>query len=545
MADIFISYKREDQEEHGRVAPIAEALRAEGYDVFYDVQVPPGSSWEAVLQSKMDQARCVLVLWSRASIGSDWVKEEAEMAKADGKLIPVFLDAVAPPFGFARIEGANLAGWDGDLDHIEWRGLVAAVKARIGTGEGAAEPAVTRVAYAPSKSVTVEKRRSGGGAGRFLGVSLAVVAAAAAGFFGWQAWQSNEMLRDQAEDAAFDTVMTREADLRDFQAAEREDTVAAYQRYLTIRPDGRHRVEALDRIEELQAAARAPTPAPALPPPPATAPRPDLVFTDLTPEADSVAPGEALRVRSAIANRGDALAAGSNAGGYMVDFVLSRDDTAPVRFASYNDTWSEDTLLRGGRASGMPPLEGRAAHYWSEPMEIPEGWPEGRFRLCGVIVPGRAVDEARTDNNVRCAELFVARPPQQARPAVPEPSFDYGALQRRTYSVGPVRIARLNLTPAPPARVREGERITINFAYEFSPGRSANVWMRPVISGAPGPCSYGASGSPTLSGAGTGTQHFTLRGGGCAGGQITGVTIRVGDRERTDDTVFPVAYTLR
>ncbi|MEL6753052.1 MAG: toll/interleukin-1 receptor domain-containing protein, partial [Pseudomonadota bacterium] len=101
MADIFISYKREDQEEFGRVRPIAEALRAEGYDVFYDVQVPPGSSWEDVLQSKINAARAVLVLWSRHSVDSDWVKEEAEMAKHAGKLIPVFLDAVPPPFGFA------------------------------------------------------------------------------------------------------------------------------------------------------------------------------------------------------------------------------------------------------------------------------------------------------------------------------------------------------------------------------------------------------------------------------------------------------------
>jgi len=29
MADIFISYRREDHEEHGRVRPIAEPLRGE------------------------------------------------------------------------------------------------------------------------------------------------------------------------------------------------------------------------------------------------------------------------------------------------------------------------------------------------------------------------------------------------------------------------------------------------------------------------------------------------------------------------------------
>ena len=61
MADIFISYKREDEEEYGRVKPIAQALEAEGYDVFYDVEIPPGSTWETVLQSKINAAKCVLV----------------------------------------------------------------------------------------------------------------------------------------------------------------------------------------------------------------------------------------------------------------------------------------------------------------------------------------------------------------------------------------------------------------------------------------------------------------------------------------------------
>ncbi|MEM7766736.1 MAG: toll/interleukin-1 receptor domain-containing protein [Pseudomonadota bacterium] len=186
MADIFISYKREDQEEHGRVKPIADALRAEGYDVFYDVHVPPGSKWEDVLEGKIAMARAVLVLWSSSSVESDWVKEEAEMAKAAGKLIPVMLDQVSPPFGFARIESANLAEWDGALTNIEWKNLVAAVKSRIGTGERSAQPGVTAVAY-PRKQVTVTKTSGtgSGGGSRGVLVGLVVIAVAALGFAGF------------------------------------------------------------------------------------------------------------------------------------------------------------------------------------------------------------------------------------------------------------------------------------------------------------------------------------------------------------------------
>lgn len=606
MADIFISYKREDQEELGRVAPIAEALRAEGYDVFYDVYVPPGSSWEAVLQEKMDQARCVIVLWSAASVTSDWVKEEAEMAKADGKLIPVFLDAVSPPFGFARIEGANLADWNGDLQHQEWKNLVAAVKARIGQGEGAAAPGLTRVDYAPSKQVEVTKsapgRGGGGGVGKWLAGIAVVLVLATAGFFGWQAWQANEMARDRASDAAIDEAMTRGLDQRAWAAASEANTVAAYERYLAERPAGAYRGEALDRIAALRAdlAARADTDAEDTPvereapareqalrreeriwlevrnmatiagferylgeypsgryadearmeirrlqaaAARARADRPaDLAINIFDPRPDSVVPGEEFIVDLYVSNQGGQLAPGSGAGGYMVDFVLGRDATAPVRLADFSETWSEDVLLRGGRSSNTSPIEPAGASFTYPRMSVPEGWPEGRFQLCAVVDPGRKVEEVTEANNVACRELVVGRPPGAAQT---DPAFDYSALQARRYKVGPVTITNLRLDPAPPAQMREGEDLTIRFDYRFDPGQEAQIWMRPVLTGTPGPCSYGASGSPSLSGRGSGQQSFSLSGGGCGGFRLREVVIKVGDRSGTVDKTFPVAYLFR
>lgn len=151
MPDIFISYKREDDIEKGRVRPIVEALRAEGFEVFYDVQIPPGSTWEQILQGKINEAKVVLTLWSSTSVQSDWVKEEAQMAKSAGKLIPVLLDPVNPPFGFSRIEAADLTRWDGQFSHSEWQGLVRAVTARIGE-RTLLEPAISSVPYQSSDS---------------------------------------------------------------------------------------------------------------------------------------------------------------------------------------------------------------------------------------------------------------------------------------------------------------------------------------------------------------------------------------------------------
>ena len=452
MADIFISYKREDQEEHGRVAPIAEALRAEGYDVFYDVYVPPGSSWEAVLQEKMNLARCVIVLWSHASVTSDWVKEEAEMAKAGGKLIPVFLDTVAPPFGFARIEGANLANWDGDLQHQEWKNLVAAVKARIGQGGGAAAPGVTRVDYTPTKQVEVTKtapapgNTGGGGTGKWLGGALAILAIGAAGFFGWQTWQSNEMLRDQAEDAAMDQAMTRSIDERAWRAAIEANTVSAYQRYLDERATGAYRSEAIDRIAALEAEAAA---------------------ERLT--AENAARQVALR---------------------------------------------EDEAWQSARSAGT--IEGFEAYL--------AAYPSGRY-----------ADGAR-----RYIRTLQERAEQDATSA-----FNYDALRARRYTVGPATIGNLRLNPAPPAQMQEGQQLTIEFDYRFAAGQEANIWMRPVIEDVSGQCSYGASGSPALSGSGTAQQSFSLRGGGCSGFTLRQIVMKVGDRSGTVDQTFPVFYAVQ
>lgn len=277
MADIFISYKREDQEEHGRVRPIAEALRAEGYDVFYDVHVPPGSKWEDVLQGKIARARAVLVLWSAASVDSDWVKEEAEMAKAAGKLIPVMLDPVSPPFGFARIESANLADWRGDLSDIEWKNLVAAVKARIGQGEHSAQPGVTSVAY-PRKQVTVSKQvqRGSGGAGmKGLLVGGLVLLVAAGGLIGVQmldngpptsgpgveATEATVAVSDTAAGDASAGVPPEAAAERAFDRARTRNSAKAYEAFAEQFPQSRlaeaarQRAAAIRRAEAEDAAA--------------------------------------------------------------------------------------------------------------------------------------------------------------------------------------------------------------------------------------------------------------------------------------------------
>lgn len=111
MSDIFISYASEDRE---RVLRLVHALEARGWSVFWDRKIPFGQTWRQVIGSELDQAHCVIVLWSHNAITSLWVQEEAEEAKRRNILIPILIDDVQPPLGFRSIQTANLSGWKGD-----------------------------------------------------------------------------------------------------------------------------------------------------------------------------------------------------------------------------------------------------------------------------------------------------------------------------------------------------------------------------------------------------------------------------------------------
>src|SRR5688572_6177149 len=97
MADIFISYKKEDA---GRVIRLVEALRAEGFSVWWDHGIQAGSEWDKSIREELYGAKIVIAIWSNASVNAPWVKEEATVGKTRGVLLPVKIDEVDPPLGF-------------------------------------------------------------------------------------------------------------------------------------------------------------------------------------------------------------------------------------------------------------------------------------------------------------------------------------------------------------------------------------------------------------------------------------------------------------
>ncbi len=112
MSDIFISYARADRH---RVKPLVAALQAQDWSVWWDPVILPGKTFDQVIEAALDEARCVIVLWSRDSVDSEWVRTEAEEGRRRGILVPALLDAVKIPLAFRRIQAANLVTWSGGL----------------------------------------------------------------------------------------------------------------------------------------------------------------------------------------------------------------------------------------------------------------------------------------------------------------------------------------------------------------------------------------------------------------------------------------------
>ena len=106
MADIFLSYKREDRE---RAARVELALTAQGWDVFWDHDLLPSNvPFGVAIAQEIDRARCVLVLWSHGSVESGWVLDEATAGKERNKLACARIDNIRPPIGFRQLHVADL-----------------------------------------------------------------------------------------------------------------------------------------------------------------------------------------------------------------------------------------------------------------------------------------------------------------------------------------------------------------------------------------------------------------------------------------------------
>lgn len=130
MADVFLSYASRDRE---RARAIAEELRARGLAVWWDRELHAGRNFDESIQAELDAARCVVVLWSSASVASAWVRAEASRAHERDILVPALIEPVEKqlPVPFNLLHGVQLADWQPRSRHLEFDKLLERIGALV------------------------------------------------------------------------------------------------------------------------------------------------------------------------------------------------------------------------------------------------------------------------------------------------------------------------------------------------------------------------------------------------------------------------------
>src|SRR5205823_9177841 len=110
MGAIFLSYAREDR---GFAEHLSRVLEDAGHSVWWDRRLDGGEEFGAEIEAALGQSEVVLVAWSKESVKSRWVRDEAAVGGDTGRLVPVTIDGSRPPMGFRQFHTLDLSGWKG------------------------------------------------------------------------------------------------------------------------------------------------------------------------------------------------------------------------------------------------------------------------------------------------------------------------------------------------------------------------------------------------------------------------------------------------
>jgi formylglycine-generating enzyme required for sulfatase activity len=133
VADVFVSYKREEAETARR---IVDALKESGLSVWWDDGITPREAWDSQIELAISAAETVLVLWSPLAVASEWVRKEAHYAQDRGKLVPAFIQPCTLPLAFSLTQTVNLTAWQGNREDLQWRKLLSWISDLIATKPG-------------------------------------------------------------------------------------------------------------------------------------------------------------------------------------------------------------------------------------------------------------------------------------------------------------------------------------------------------------------------------------------------------------------------
>lgn len=173
---LFISYSRSDA---ASALPLIHALEQAGYAVWWDGMLQGGENFLPTTEAALEGADAVVVLWSKTSVESHWVRDEATVGRDRRRLVPLSIDGTQPPLGFRQFQFVDVQGWDGRAEAAEFRRIIDAI-ANV-SGQAPPRPLPPPPAgAAPARPAASFNRRW------LLGAGAVLVAGAGAGVWRWQ-----------------------------------------------------------------------------------------------------------------------------------------------------------------------------------------------------------------------------------------------------------------------------------------------------------------------------------------------------------------------
>ena len=79
MSHVFVSYARSTATQ---AQLVAAALRDLGHEVWLDDEIPAHRPYADVIEERLREAKAVVVIWSAEAARSEWVRSEADRARA-------------------------------------------------------------------------------------------------------------------------------------------------------------------------------------------------------------------------------------------------------------------------------------------------------------------------------------------------------------------------------------------------------------------------------------------------------------------------------
>ena len=143
MAKVFLSYSREDAP---AARQLAECIGRAGHKVWWDRDIEGGSRFTAEIDRELKNADAVVVIWTKSSIESPWVQDEAAEGRDNGRLVPVIFGTEKPPLGFRQFQSIDFGDWNGEGDPPSLEALIRAIAQK-----GPELPAVPLAEKAPVK----------------------------------------------------------------------------------------------------------------------------------------------------------------------------------------------------------------------------------------------------------------------------------------------------------------------------------------------------------------------------------------------------------